>query len=560
VKRETRKATLRCAIYTRVSTENGLEQEFNSLDNQREASEAYVRSQAHEGWKLIRDRYDDGGFSVGSMDRPALARLLDDVRARRVDVIVVYKVDRLTRSLADFAKLVELFDEHDVSFISVTQAFNTTTSMGRLTLNMLLSFAQFEREITGERIRDKVAASKKRGIWMGGAVPFGYRVESRALHIVEEHAEFVSALFRRYLEVGSVVRLKAALDAENVRLPVREVGTGRTTGGGLISRGHLYWILSNPIYVGQLRHKGQIHNGLHVAIVDQETWDRVQRRLEQQTQPRANPRPNSESFLVGKLYDDRGNRMGPSHAAKGGQRWRYYISRAILTGRKSDAGSVVRVPAAQIEKQVFNAVKHALASNRLIDKSGERSRVDPTADAAGAYPTAGAPIQEFSIHQKVLDAIERVTIGATQVEIQLIVVDGQDRVLTLPWTRASSHRRREIIQGVGEAQGPLRAMRTKARDSFIGALRDARRWLDELLIDPAQTIESLAMREHKSERSIRMTVSLAFVSPVLAKAAMEGRLPRGFSVKRLTDLPMLWSEQWRAVGLREPIQVRAELG
>ena len=558
MKRETRKATLRCAIYTRVSTENGLEQEFNSLDNQREASEAYVRSQAHEGWKLIRDRYDDGGFSGGSMDRPALARLLDDVRARRVDVIVVYKVDRLTRSLADFAKLVELFDEHDVSFISVTQAFNTTTSMGRLTLNMLLSFAQFEREITGERIRDKVAASKKRGIWMGGAVPFGYRVESRALHIVEEHAEFVSALFRRYLEVGSVVRLKAALDAENVRLPVREVGTGRTTGGGLISRGHLYWILSNPIYVGQLRHKGQIHNGLHVAIVDQETWDRVQRRLEQQTQPRANPRPNSESFLVGKLYDDRGNRMGPSHAAKGGQRWRYYISRAILTGRKSDAGSVVRVPAAQIEKQVFNAVKHALASNRLIDKSGERSRVNPTADAAGAYPTAGAPIQEFSIHQKVLDAIERVTIGATQVEIQLIVVDGQDRVLTLPWTRASSHRRREIIQGVGEAQGPLRAMRTKARDSFIGALRDARRWLDELLIDPAQTIESLAMREHKSERSIRMTVSLAFVSPVLAKAAMEGRLPRGFSVKRLTDLPMLWSDQWRAVGLREPIQ--AELG
>jgi site-specific DNA recombinase len=441
VKRETRKATLRCAIYTRVSTENGLEQEFNSLDNQREASEAYVRSQAHEGWKLIRDRYDDGGFSGGSIDRPALTRLLDDVRARRVDVIVVYKVDRLTRSLADFAKLVELFDEHDVSFISVTQAFNTTTSMGRLTLNMLLSFAQFEREITGERIRDKVAASKKRGIWMGGAVPFGYRVESRALHIVEEHEEFVSALFRRYLEVGSVVRLKAALDAENVRLPVREVGTGRTTGGGLISRGHLYWILSNPIYFGQLRHKGQIHNGLHVAIVDQETWDRVQRRLEQQTQPRANPRPNSESFLVGKLYDDRGTRMGPSHAAKGGQRWRYYISRAILTGRKSDAGSVVRVPAAQIEKQVFNAVKHALASNRLIDKSGERSRVDPTADAAGAYPTAGAPIQEFSIHQKVLDAIERVTIGATQVEIQLsdaVAISGKDRTLTFPGCRRLS--------------------------------------------------------------------------------------------------------------------------
>src|ERR1700744_919252 len=211
--------SVRCAIYTRVSTDHGLDQEFNSLDAQYDAASAYIKSQAHAGWTLIRSRYDDGGYSGGSTDRPDLQRLLDDVRARRVDVIVVYKVDRLTRSLADFAKLVELFDEHDVSFISVTQAFNTTTSMGRLTLNMLLSFAQFEREITGERIRDKVAASKKRGIWMGGAVPFGYRVENRALHIVEEHAEFVRTLFKRYLEIGSVVRLKAALDAENVRLP-----------------------------------------------------------------------------------------------------------------------------------------------------------------------------------------------------------------------------------------------------------------------------------------------------------------------------------------------------
>jgi site-specific DNA recombinase len=372
VKREGRKASLRCAIYTRVSTENGLEQEFNSLDNQREASEAYIRSQAHEGWKLIRDRYDDGGFSGGSIDRPALAKLLDDVRARRIDVIVVYKVDRLTRSLADFAKLVELFDEHDVSFISVTQAFNTTTSMGRLTLNMLLSFAQFEREITGERIRDKVAASKKRGIWMGGVV--GYRVENRSLHIVEEHAEFVRDLFKRYLEIGSVVRLKTVLDAENVRLPVRIVGTGGATGGGLMSRGHIYWILSNPIYVGRLRHKGQTHDGLHAAILDQEIWDRVQHQLAAQTQPRAGPRRNAESFLAGKLYDDRGNRMGPSHAAKGGQRWRYYISRAILTGRKPDAGSVTRVPAAQIEKQVYDAIKSIIASRRSTEGLGAVSR------------------------------------------------------------------------------------------------------------------------------------------------------------------------------------------
>jgi site-specific DNA recombinase len=555
VKRKTRKAILRCAIYTRVSTENGLEQEFNSLDNQREASEAYIKSQAHEGWKLIRDRYDDGGFSGGSMDRPSLAELLDDVRARKVDVIVVYKVDRLTRSLADFAKLVELFDEHDVSFISVTQAFNTTTSMGRLTLNMLLSFAQFEREITSERIRDKVAASKKRGIWMGGAVPYGYRVENRALHIVEEHAEFVRALFRRYLEVGSVVRLKAVLDAESVRLPVRVVGTGRTTGGGLISRGHLYWILSNPIYVGRLRHRGQIHNGLHAAIVDQETWDRVQRRLEQQTQPRADPRHNPESFLAGKLYDDRGNRMGPSHAAKGGRRWRYYVSRALLKGRKSDAGSAARIPAAKIEKQVFDAVKRALASNRLIDGLGERSPVEPSAKAAGAHPTAGEPIQFFSIHQKVLDAIERVTIGKETIEIRLsdaIPTGGQDRTLALPWIPASPYQRREIIQGEGEPRSPIRPMRVRARAVFAESLRNAHLWLDELVSDPRQTIEAIAAREHKSERSIRLTLSLAFVAPPIVAAAIEGRLPRGFGTKRLMGLPTVWSHQWTALGLKAP--------
>jgi site-specific DNA recombinase len=299
MKQGERKIALRCAVYTRVSTDSGLEQDFNSLDNQREASEAYIKSQAYEGWKLVRERYDDGGFSGGSMERPAVQKLLDDVRARKIDIIVVYKVDRLTRSLADFAKLVELFDSHGVSFISVTQAFNTTTSMGRLTLNMLLSFAQFEREITGERIRDKVAASKRKGIWMGGAVPLGYRVENRALHVVESEAEFVRALYRRYLELGSVVRLKAALDTENVRSPSRTSGTGRKTGEAPISRGHLYWILSNPIYVGRMRHKGQIHDGLHTGIVDVKIWERVQQRLASQTQTRRVSQRDDHSFLVG---------------------------------------------------------------------------------------------------------------------------------------------------------------------------------------------------------------------------------------------------------------------
>ena len=339
MKPASRKPSLRCAIYTRVSTEQGLEQEFNSLDNQREASEAYIKSQAHEGWRLIRDRYDDGGFSGGSMERPALQKLLDDVRARRIDVIVVYKVDRLTRSLADFAKLVELFDEHDVSFVSVTQSFNTTTSMGRLTLNMLLSFAQFEREVTGERIRDKIAASKKKGIWMGGVVPLGYRVENRALHVVEEHADFVRDLFRRYLEIGSVVRLKAVLDRGERPLAHsnRRDGQERRAAGS-ISRGHIYKILSNPIYVGRLAIRDRSMKAFTPAIVDRETWDRVQAGWPSMRRAEQASRQSSDALLAGKLFDDRGNRMSPSHATKGGRRWRYYVSQAVLQGRKAGCG------------------------------------------------------------------------------------------------------------------------------------------------------------------------------------------------------------------------------
>src|ERR1700748_1194027 len=261
MKGQTTRRSLRSAIYTRVSTEQGLEQDFNYLDAQREACEAYIKSQAHEGWRLVRDRYDDGGFSGGSMDRPALQKLLIGGQARRIDVTVVYKVDRLPRSLPAFAKLVETFDAHGVSFVSVTQSFNTTTSMGRLTLNVLLSFAQFEREVTGERIRDKIAASKKKGMWMGGVVPLGYRVEDRALRIVEDHAAIVRSLFRRYLDAESVVRLKQQLDAEGVRVPIRIDGGGRSTGGGPFSRGHIYKILSNPVYAGRIAHKGHIYEG-----------------------------------------------------------------------------------------------------------------------------------------------------------------------------------------------------------------------------------------------------------------------------------------------------------
>jgi site-specific DNA recombinase len=547
------KATLRCAVYTRVSTEHGLEQEFNSLDNQREASEAYIKSQAHEGWKLIRNRYDDGGYSGGSMERPALQRLLDDVRGRRIDVIVVYKVDRLTRALADFAKLVELFDAHQVSFVSVTQAFNTTTSMGRLTLNVLLSFAQFEREVTGERIRDKIAASKKKGIWMGGVVPLGYRVENRALHVVDEHAAFVRDLFRRYLEIGSVVRVKAILDQENVRLPTRTDRTGKTTGGGLISRGHLYKILSNPIYLGRLTHRDKVHDGLHDSIIDRETWDRVQLLLAEHAQRTAGGRQNSDALLAGKLFDDRGNRMSPSHAAKGGRRWRYYVSQAVLQGRKHEAESVVRVPALEIEARVEEVVR---AASPASIQQGPHGLHHPKASGHGA--STDSPAVRLSDDDATLRAaVERVVMSRTTIEIELaegMAGDDQNRILIIPWTPPSPHRRREIIQGEGERPSAMRPMRTEARAVLTDALRDAHHWLGELTTSPNLNIESLAAREGKTERWIRRTISLAFLCPGLAKAAIEGRLPRGFGVKRLMDVPMAWPDQWSVLGLRAPAE------
>jgi site-specific DNA recombinase len=522
------KRSLRCAIYTRVSTDQGLEQDFNSLDAQREASEAYIKSQAHEGWRLIRDHYDDGGFSGGSMDRPALQKLLIDVQARRIDVIVVYKVDRLTRSLADFAKLVETFDAHGVSFVSVTQSFNTTTSMGRLTLNVLLSFAQFEREVTGERIRDKIAASKKKGMWMGGVVPLGYRVEDRALHIVEDHAEIVRSLFRRYLEMGSVLRLQQQLDADGVRLPVRIDGGGRSTGGGLFSRGHIYKILSNPIYVGRIAHKGQVHEGQQAPIVTQDLWDEVRHRLDDHlgAARTKRTRQSSDALLTGKFYDDSDRRMNPTWARKGSKRWRYYVSQAAQQGDKSKAASILRVPAADVEKLVAEAV-------------GKRS----SSDASPAH---------------IRNLIDRVVISHATIRIHLSeVADGGDgaRILTLPWTRPSPYRKRDIIQqGTDDAKTYARPMPANARAILIEAVRDAHRRLHELLTDPRLTLESLASREGRTVRSIRMTLSLAFLAPEIVKAAVEGRLPRGFGLKRLVDLPMAWPDQWRALGLQAPAQ------
>ena len=352
--------TVRCAIYTRVSTDSGLDQEFNSLDAQYDAASAYIRSQAHAHWTLVRTRYDDGGFSGGSTDRPALQSLLADVKARKVNVIVVYKVDRLTRSLADFAKLVELFDAHGVSFVSVTQQFNTTTSMGRLTLNVLLSFAQFEREVTSERIRDKIAASKRKGLWVGGMVPLGYELKDGKLTIVEKEAELVRTIFRRYLELGSVNRLVADLKDRNVRSKIRTLSNGKTRGGVAFTQGPLFYMLRNRFYVGEVRFKNEICPGPQPALMDRELFDAVQARLTQQWSHRTVTRTKSACLLAGLLFDDAGHPMVATHATKNRVRYRYYVSQPMLRGgAKLPSGSVSRVPAADIETVVSEALaKH----------------------------------------------------------------------------------------------------------------------------------------------------------------------------------------------------------
>src|SRR5450755_1335989 len=343
---------VRCAIYTRKSSEEGLEMSFNSLDAQREACQSFIASQRQEGWTALPTPYDDGGYSGGSMERPALRRLLDDIENGQVDTIVVYKVDRLTRSLADFAKIVEALDARGVSFVSVTQQFNTTTSMGRLTLNVLLSFAQFEREVTGERIRDKIAASKRKGMWMGGRVPVGYDVKERKLIVNPEESNLVRRLFHLYLELGCVSRLKVQLDREAIKSKERISPAGNRSGGTLYSRGALYRVLQNPIYIGDIQHREKVYPGEHTGIIPRELWEQVQAQLRSDNQGRRNGlKANCPSPLLGLLQDAEGNRFAPSHTAKNGKRYRYYVCQGKVDAHGAQR-KPTRVPAHDVEQQV----------------------------------------------------------------------------------------------------------------------------------------------------------------------------------------------------------------
>ena len=516
--------TLRCAIYTRVSTDHGLDQDFNSLDAQREACEAYIRSQTHEGWTLVRDRFDDGGFSGGSLERPALTRLLALVDAGRVDVIVVYKVDRLTRSLADFAKLVERFDAQGASFVSITQSFNSTSSMGRLTLNMLLSFAQFEREVTGERIRDKIAASKRKGIWVGGNPSFGYIVRDRKLVIDEAEANVVRSIFERYLALGSLDALLRELRAREVRTRVRTLSSGKARGGVFFGRGALASLLRNRIYLGELRHHSESHPAEHRAILDRDLFDRVQERLTNAAVAFGQKRASEGFLLKGLLFDDRGYRMTPSTARKNGRQYRYYVSRSLSEGAKDRAGSAPRIAAAAIE----NAVANALASLSTEQHDHEASK---------------KPDRIAALVRKIVASRTTLTIELTS---DAADVHGPQQIVT-SWDPKATTVHRDVLQPDRNDVSPMRADR---RADMLIAIAKGRTWLGELQSKKSIGVEAIASREQRSPRSVLMTISLAFMAPQIIQAIVDRRLPRGVGLAQLYDLPLDWTAQTALLGLR----------
>lgn len=541
---------VRCVIYTRVSTEYGLEQDFNSLDAQRDAAEAYIRSQAHDGWTLIRTRYDDGGFSGGSTDRPALQQLLADISDGKIDVVVVYKVDRLTRSLADFAKLVELFDSHNVSFVSVTQQFNTTTSMGRLTLNVLLSFAQFEREVTSERIRDKIAASKHKGIWVGGMVPLGYTIRDRKPVIVEEEAQRVRLIFARYMEVGGIGPLLADLRKRKIHTKTRNLSNGRTVGGVPFTRGSLGHLLRNRFYIGEVSYKGEICAGEQPPILERALFDAVQTKLVDQRSSEHVKWGSSEALLIGKLFDDRGNRMTPSHARKGGRKYRYYIASPLIQGTPERLGAVTRVPAATLEDAVINAVRRHLdaegtvSAGQLITQNVDRVTVGPaeiTVSLRAAIEPAGQQEEDTPTRGR---CGNRTATAASRGKVTQAFAPN---VLRIPWTKTAMKRHRAVI-APNDPSADRRPIRSDSRSKLLHSIAHGRRWLAEIQSGTVRA-EGIASREGFSKRHVNMTISLAFLSPELVQAAADGALPRGVGAARLVDAPAEWSRQFEMLGL-----------
>jgi site-specific DNA recombinase len=536
-----RTSPVRCAIYTRKSSEEGLDQAFNSLHAQREACEAYVKSQVGEGWTTLPAVYDDGGYSGGNLERPALKRLLADITAGRVDTVVVYKIDRLTRSLGDFAKIVDIFDAKGAAFVSVTQAFNTTTSMGRLTLNVLLSFAQFEREVTGERIRDKIAASKAKGMWMGGVLSLGYDPDGRTLRINQAEAETVRSIYRRYLELGSVNRLRDELEQSGIRSKAWTNRAGQPVGGCVIGRGALFHILQNRLYRGEIQHGDLIHPALHPAIIDQVLFDAVQARLAENRVPASTRMTRSAKMLLtGKVFDALGVPMSPSFAyGRGGRIYRYYISMDLQVGRSVANDDVIRRVAA-------DALETFLAR--------QLARIAGRTDLGVAELPAMVGRIELGRQntQVVLDAA--VLFGAQHRHIAF--EDLQDRLgpseraawedgeasavrIVLPM-RMQLRGGRTWLNGCSEAPSPASIDRY-----ILRGLRSAHAELLELNVSPLTAVEAFVESKAPIGPQRRQLSRLPFLAPDIQRAILHGEQPAGIRLGALLadEVPLLWTQQ-----------------
>ena len=531
---------VRCAVYTRKSTEDGLEQEFNSLDAQREACEAYVASQRHEGWTLVPTRYDDGGFSGGNIDRPGLKSLLSDVEAGAVDVIVVYKVDRLTRSLADFAKIVERLDAREASFVSVTQAFNTTTSMGRLTLNVLLSFAQFEREVTGERIRDKIAASKKKGLWMGGPVPLGYQVVERKLVVVPEEAERVRHIMRRYIESSSANALVEQLERDGVRTKIQHRVSGPHRGGIPFRRGSLFYLLKNPVYRGMIVHKGTCHPGEHDAIVDEHLWDAVQARLAQKAPPRKRPtNDHQDALLRGLITDPHDRPVVPTFSSKGTRRYRYYETRKDIV--RADTVPTTRFPMPLLDTHIIDQLRQLLGNEHAL------SRLSGLTDAAGLEALRKGALNLLATSDS--EQMVRTLVKAIDVQTDhlLLKLDPSSLMLsngTGEWTiklplpkRKPLNEARLRIDPEGTSTGQVDA-------SLVRLLQEAFQVREVVKNLPDLPLAEIAKREGRCRKQMAKLLRLSWMSPRIVETILEGRLPASLTRNRLLNLEMPF--EWKA--------------
>jgi len=536
---------IRCAIYTRKSSEEGLEQEFNSLDAQREACAAYITSQKHEGWVLLSEHYDDGGISGGTLERPALQRLLQHIEDGLVDQIIVYKIDRLTRSLADFSKIVDTLDAADTSFVSVTQSFNTATSMGRLTLNMLLSFAQFEREVTAERIRDKIAASKRKGLWMGGNVPLGYDPNGRTLTINEAEAKSIRTLFELYEEHGAVRMVKEAAAALSLRTRQRQTTAGRKTGGGPFDRGHIHHILTNPIYAGKIRHRKEIHEGQHEAIIAPERWDQIQEQLkERAAKGRVRNVAKQTSLLCGKLFDETGDRLTPSHTKTSkGARLRYYVSHRLIK-RSGEANlDGWRLPAPELETKVAQVVRSKLMSPSFVSQlipDGDVGDTSRWRDALKTVCTNQDP--QFVL---ALVYATKIKPGALQINLDGGVVS---QLLSIKEDRVEG----DVLNITAPFQIRKRGVETKLvfgndapelDETLILNIAKAHHWFDQ--IKAGQTLSEVAKANGTTSRRIQQIIELALLAPDITKMILDGKQPLGFTSEwcKRHHLPSNWQDQ-----------------